>query len=90
MIKLTDLLKELDLRKGQLRGVINDDIMYNYFAVDFDIAEEDLDDVVDETPLYGDKLIDDGWYGNGKHRSWTAQGWSFICICRIEEIELTE
>ena len=53
MIKLTDLLKELDLRKGQLRGVINDDIMYNYFAIDFDIAEEDLDDVVDESLIEG-------------------------------------
>lgn len=53
MIKLTDLLKELDIRKGQLRGVINDDIMYNYFAIDFDIAEEDLDDVVDESLIEG-------------------------------------
>lgn len=53
MIKLTDLLKELDLRKGQLRGVINDDIMYNYFAIDFGVTEEDLDDVVDESLIEG-------------------------------------
>ncbi len=53
MIKLTDLLKELDIRKGQLRGVIDDDTMYNYFAVDFDIAKEDLDDAVDESLIEG-------------------------------------
>jgi ribosomal protein S18 acetylase RimI-like enzyme len=60
MIKLTDLLKELDIRKGQLRGVINDDIMYNYFAVDFGIAEEDLDDAVNESLIKGkyDELIE--------------------------------
>jgi len=60
MIKLTDLLKELDIRKGQLRDVINDDIMYNYFAVDFGIAEEDLDDTVDESLIEGkyDELIE--------------------------------
>ena len=53
-------------------------------------ALEHAQKIVDETPLYGDKLIDDGWYGDGKYRSWTAQGWSFVCICRIEEIEITE
>lgn len=53
-------------------------------------ALEHAQKIVDETPLNGDKLIDDGWYGNGKYKSWTAQGWSFVCICRIEEIEITE
>ena len=53
-------------------------------------ALEHAQKIVDETPLNGDILIDDGWYGNGKYKSWTAQGWSFVCICRIEEIEITE
>ena len=53
-------------------------------------ALEHSQKIVDETPLYGDNLIDDGWYGDGKYRSWTAQGWTFVCICRIEEIEIIE
>jgi hypothetical protein len=46
--------------------------------------------IVDETPLNGDILIDDDWYEDGKHKSWSAQGWGFVCICRIEQIEIIE
>jgi hypothetical protein len=53
-------------------------------------ALEHAQKIVDETPLYGDNLIDGGWYGDRKYKSWTAHGWTFVCICRIEEIEITE
>ena len=53
-------------------------------------ALEHAKKIVEQTPLYGDKLVDDGWYGDGKYRSWTAHGWTFVCICRIEKIEITE
>jgi hypothetical protein len=53
-------------------------------------ALEHAQKIVDETPLYGDKLIDGEWYGDGKYKSWIAHGWTFVCICRIEEIEIIE
>jgi hypothetical protein len=54
-------------------------------------ALEHAKKLVDETPLYGDKLIEEDWYGpNKQYKDWTAQGWTFVCICRIEEIDITE
>jgi hypothetical protein len=54
-------------------------------------ALEHAQKVVDETPLNGDVLHENDWYGpNKQYKSWTAQGWGFVCICRIEEIEITE
>jgi hypothetical protein len=47
--------------------------------------------VVDETPLNGDVLHEYDWFGpNKQYKSWTTEGWGFVCICRIEEIEITE
>lgn len=53
-------------------------------------ALEHAERIVSETPLYGDVLTDSGWFGNGKYRNWTAEGWNFVYICRIEEIEIVE
>jgi hypothetical protein len=51
-------------------------------------ALEHAQKIVDETPLYGDTLIDEGWCGDEKFRSWTAHGLTSVCICKIEEIEM--
>lgn len=53
-------------------------------------ALEHAEKIVKQTPLHGDELIDDGWSNDGKYRSWTAHGWTFVCICKIEKIEITE
>jgi hypothetical protein len=53
-------------------------------------ALEHAQKIVDETPLFGDVLVDHGWRIDGKYRDWTAQGWSFVCICRIEQIDIIE
>ena len=54
-------------------------------------ALEHAQRIVAETPLYGDTLHETDWYGSNKqYKSWTAQGWGFVCICRIEEIDIIE
>jgi hypothetical protein len=53
-------------------------------------ALEHAQKIVAETPLYGDKLIESDWFGDGKYKDWTAHGWTYVTICRIEEIEITE
>lgn len=46
--------------------------------------------IANETPLMGDVLEFDGWYGEGKYASWSAIGWDRVIISRLEEIEITE
>lgn len=46
--------------------------------------------IAKETPLMGDVLEFDGWYGKGKYASWSAIGWDRVTISRLEEIEITE
>ena len=53
-------------------------------------ALEHAERIVNETPLYGDVLTDNGWSSNGKYRDWTVHGWNIVCICRIGEIEIVE
>ena len=54
-------------------------------------ALEHAQKIVDETPLYGDTLIDNDWYGSNKqYKSWTARGWEYVTICLIEEINIIE
>ena len=54
-------------------------------------ALEHAQKIVNETPLDGDILIDDDWYGSNKqYKSWTAKGWEYVTICRIEEINIIE
>ena len=53
-------------------------------------ALEHAQKIVDETPLYGDKLIESEWFEDLKYKDWTAHGWTYVCICKIEEIEIIE
>ena len=59
----------------------------------FDHAEK----IANETPLYGDILEFDVFYGDGKHASCTvftinsnSTGWERVTIARWEEIEVIE
>jgi hypothetical protein len=51
-------------------------------------ALEHAQKIVNETPLYGDSLIDNEWSNDGKYKSWTTQDWGWVDICKIEEIEI--
>jgi hypothetical protein len=53
-------------------------------------AEQFAKEMVEATPLHGDILHEEEWSKDGKYKSWTAQGWGFVCICRIEEIDIEE
>lgn len=58
--------------------------------LDKDKAFEHAEKIARETPLMGDVLEFDGWYGEGKYASWSAIGWDRVTISRLEEIEITE
>jgi hypothetical protein len=51
-------------------------------------AFEHCERIAEETPLYGDILEFDGWYGDGKYCSWSAVGWNRVTISRMEQIEI--
>lgn len=55
-----------------------------------DKAEELAHKIVNDTPLYGDKLIDEGWGKDESYRVWSANGWDYVGICKIKKIEITE
>ena len=57
-----------------------------------DKALEHAPRIVAEVPLYGgDILHEEDWYGpNKQYKSWTIQGWDWICVCRIETIDIIE
>ena len=38
----------------------------------------------------GDILHEDDWSKDGKYKSWTLQGWGFVDICKIVQIEIIE
>lgn len=46
--------------------------------------------LVAETPLHGDILHESEWSEDGKYKSWAAQGWNFVDICRVEEIDIID
>jgi hypothetical protein len=46
--------------------------------------------IAEETPLYGDVLEFDGWYGEAKYCSWSMRGWEITTISQFREIEITE
>lgn len=58
--------------------------------LDKDRAFQHAEQIARETPLYGDVLEFDGWYGNNKYASWSAVGWERVCIAQFTEIEITE
>jgi len=64
------------------------DLIATYF--DKQKALDHCEQIARETPLYGDILEFDGWWGDGKYCSWSAVGWERITIARFEEIEITE
>jgi hypothetical protein len=62
MIKLTDLLRELDIRKGSLgQAFVNDDQLRESFFYNFDLMVGD-DSPVDESKLKYDELSEVGEY----------------------------
>ena len=52
----------------------------------FDHAEK----IANETPLHGDLLEFDGWYGDGKYASWSAVGLERVNVATLELIEITD
>lgn len=58
--------------------------------LDKELAFAYAEEIARNTPLMGDILEFDGWYGNGKYASWSAVGWERICIAKMEEIHITE
>jgi hypothetical protein len=54
-------------------------------------ALEHAQKLVASIPLHGDILEEHDWYGpNKQYKSWYAEGWGYVCICRIEEIDIIE
>jgi len=53
-------------------------------------ALDHAEKIAKETPLYGDVLEFDGWYGKNKYCSWSARGWEITTISEFREIEITE
>jgi hypothetical protein len=58
--------------------------------IDKDKAFLQAEQIARDTPLMGDVLEFDGWYGDGKFASWSAVGWERITVSRFVEIEITE
>lgn len=46
--------------------------------------------VADETPMYGDILVEGEWSKCERYKTWWAHGWEWVGIARFEEIEITE
>jgi hypothetical protein len=46
--------------------------------------------IADETPLYGDELVEGEFTKDGKSKFWHAWGLEWIGLARFEEIEITE
>ena len=67
-------MKAYQVFQGELdkHGRQHYDLVATYFDKQraFDHAEK----IANGTPLYGDMLEFDGWYGDGKYSSWTAVG----------------
>ena len=55
-----------------------------------DRALEHAQQIVNSTELFGDTLLEDDWSKDGKYKSWTIQGWGFVDICKIVQIEIIE
>jgi hypothetical protein len=61
------------------------DLQATYF--DRDRALDHCKQIVEADEFKNEK-IEEAEYGNGKYKSWTAIGWTFVTICRLEEIEI--
>ena len=83
-------MKAYQVHKGEENKHGHQDYELQATYLNKEKALEHAKKLVEETPLYGDKLIESDWYGNGKYKSWTAHGWGYVTICLIEEIEITE
>ena len=83
-------MKAYQVFKGDLdkHGRQHYDLVATY--LDKKKALDHCEKVAKETPLYGDILEFDGWYGNDKYCSWSAIGWERVTIAQFEEIEITE
>jgi hypothetical protein len=46
--------------------------------------------IAESTPLYGDVLEEEEFYGEGKFKSWVAIGWERVTIAQFEEIDIIE
>ena len=62
------------------------ELMVTYLSKDR--ALEYANKMVSETKLYGDTLVVGDWKNDSQY--WYAHGWSYIGICRVDEIEITE
>jgi hypothetical protein len=58
--------------------------------LDKDRALSHCEDLARQTPLYGDVLEFDGWWGDGKFAGWSAVGWDRVGLSQFREIEITE
>ena len=54
-----------------------------------DRALEHAQQIVDKTPLDGD-ILHYSESKDGKYKSWALQGWGFVDICKMEQIEIIE
>ena len=58
--------------------------------LDKERALQRCEHIVEVTRLVGEIIVEGEWYGDGKYKSWEAQGWEWITICKFKEIEITE
>jgi hypothetical protein len=84
-------MKAYQVHSGELNkhGFQHYDLQATYLSKEK--ALEHAQNIVNETPLDGNILIDNNWYGSNKQfKSWILEGWEYVTICLIEEIEITE
>ena len=83
-------MKAYQIFKGDVdkHGHQTYELIATYF--DKERAFNHAEQIAKETPLMGDTLEFDGWYGEGKYASWSARGWEIIIISQFREIEIIE
>jgi hypothetical protein len=84
------VMKAYQVYKGEQdkHGRQHFDLIATY--LDKQRALDHAEKIAKETPLYGDILEYDGWYGEGKYCSWSKGGWEITTISQFREIDITE
>jgi hypothetical protein len=58
--------------------------------LDKELALEHCKKLVDETPLYGEQLIENDFNESNGIKDWDTRGWNITTIVRLKEISITE
>jgi hypothetical protein len=47
-------------------------------------------EIVEGDKFKNETIIESEWYNLGRAKDWDIQGWEWITVCRLQEIEITE